>query len=108
MEPPIMPTTTPSPVVTATPGPWQTWNDDIRGANGVTIACVYATDNDAGKRYGRGESDANAALIASAPELRDALTMLVNLHGRRGNDRTVVDGIVQNARTLLARLGVTL
>lgn len=55
---------------THTPGPWTTWNDGIRASNGEQVATVHAVDADHSKRYGSGPSDANARLIARAPEMR--------------------------------------
>lgn len=52
-----------------TPGPWQTWNDGVKAANGEIVAQVFTVDADHAKRYGMGESDANARLIADAPRL---------------------------------------
>ena len=50
-----------------TPGPW-TGSTEIKAANGVIVAEVFAVPADENKR-GRPEADANAALISTAPEL---------------------------------------
>lgn len=66
-----------------TPGPWAyrvdpDLDDNITGPNAEQIARVYATDTEAGM--------ANAALIAAAPELLEALkAVLPHLNGKRVN-----------------------
>lgn len=56
-----------------TPGPWSEVSAQIRAASGSVVCEVFSQPADAGKRYGYGVSDANAALIAAAPELYAAL-----------------------------------
>lgn len=74
-----------------TPGPWQ-WVDRggwfaLLAANGTRVA----DDGSAADEYGRkidpedkGESGANARLIAAAPELLAALVELVESNGEHG------------------------
>lgn len=59
-----------------TPGPWSEVSAQIRAASGSVVCEVFSQPADAGKRYGYGVSDANAALIAAAPELYAALLEL--------------------------------
>ena len=63
-----------------TPGPWEGSNE-IKSHNGTIVCEVFATDNDAGKRYGKAESDYNARLIAAAPELLEACYRMLNVEG---------------------------
>lgn len=65
-----------------TPGPWSEVSAQIRAASGSVVCEVFSQPADAGKRYGYGVSDANAALIAAAPELYAALERLVEYHER--------------------------
>ena len=72
-----------------TPGPWSEVSAQIRAASGSVVCEVFSQPADAGKRYGYGVSDANAALIAAAPELYAALErclpLLVQLGDFIGN-----------------------
>ena len=76
-----------------TPGPWSEVSAQIRAASGSVVCEVFSQPADAGKRYGYGVSDANAALIAAAPELYAALDDMV--HGR--------DGAIERARAALGK-----
>lgn len=88
-----MPTTTPSPAVTATPGPWEYLPFDCRI---VHQRCDHGAQEIAW-------SDADYRLIAAAPELRDALAALL-----AHVDTVKVTPAERAARALLARLGVSL
>ena len=66
-----------------TPGPWSSsmWTDDVAGAVGWSIVCgdaghlvptnTFETDDEE-------EAEANARLIAAAPELLDALKAMLD------------------------------
>lgn len=57
-----------------TPAPWN-YNENFCGtvssSNRTMVACVYPRDN---------EMNANAHLIAAAPELLQALQLIINYH----------------------------
>lgn len=72
----------------ATPGPWKVNGDDVENAEGAGVCAMYADET----------ADANARLIAAAPEMRDILAWLT----------TPVSGtmpdVVARIRALLARI----
>jgi hypothetical protein len=84
-----------------TPGPWELLTGDCRwivsgGAGGVTVASIETLDAD---NEPRRHADADARLIAAAPELAEALREMIYGCG------TVREAdIVARARALLARL----
>ena len=51
------------------PTPWNEYEDGVVCGTGEVVATVRHLDADTNKRHGAGESDANARLIAAAPEL---------------------------------------
>jgi hypothetical protein len=55
-----------------TPGPWKNWTNQIMDPAGVLICEIYSREADHNKRRSP-EADANARLIAAAPELLAAL-----------------------------------
>jgi hypothetical protein len=90
-----------------TAGPWRTWEDGIRAATGEHIATVWSLGEvDEGKHYGRGQSDANARLIAAAPELAAELQSVLDDADDTGCDGCAVvsNGQLAKVRALLARL----
>lgn len=109
-----MPTRTPAPIAPAaaekpTPGPWavciysnlRLQVTDAQGIFAADKASPFHNTPIVEQVYGTtiAQSDANAALLAAAPELRDALAALVD---SGYPDRTAIAA----ARALLARLGV--
>jgi hypothetical protein len=70
-----------------TPGPWEIYDCEsairvgIEGGNGTSVVAFGAKGDDAGVWGGtKDQAKANARLIASAPELLEALKRLVDLH----------------------------
>ena len=60
-----------------TPGPWERWDDGIKSiGDSIDICRVYAVPADDSTQYGSGESDANARLIAAAPDLLESCVEL--------------------------------
>lgn len=84
-----------------TPGPWTIDNGAIYGTRGLIRPFVASVEDD----HNDGETAANARLIASAPELADALMRAaVALDAYSGGECEELDGIM----ALLARVeGVT-
>lgn len=78
------------------PGPWTMDFSIIRSKDRQQIGCVGLWS---GNR--REESDANATLIAAAPELLDALRNMLSLLGNAEHDRTALE---QAAYDLVARV----
>lgn len=84
-----------------TPSPWTIDNGAIYGTRGLIRPFVASVEDD----HNDGETAANARLIASAPELADALMRAaVALDAYSGGECEELDGIM----ALLARVeGVT-
>ena len=96
-----------------TPGPWLTDRNNVHTGQ---IATVYHcigddwieiwTDKWAETGLGEGEQEANARLIAAAPELLDALRGMLALddeHHQRGHGDDDVCSEVQAARAAIAK-----
>lgn len=93
--------------MTHTPGPWQIGGELIskEGSN-LEIASVWSKS--ANRRFSpsQSEADANARLIAAAPELLEALqTLLDKVDHKRYNVRTDLDFFLADAaaQTAIAR-----
>ncbi|WP_148316759.1 hypothetical protein [Achromobacter xylosoxidans] len=75
-----------------TPGPWARdtgsgFGCDVRAENGRKVAATWGINNgDPNRPAYRAECDANARLIAAAPELLEALESCVIWNGKRGPD----------------------
>jgi hypothetical protein len=72
-----------------TPGPWTRGNvdyteDNIFGANGVLVAAVCGND---GSNIAVPEVDADARLIAAAPEMLDVLKRFVDMMDKGAESR---------------------
>jgi hypothetical protein len=84
-----------------TSGPWYTRHGQISSetsAHGCTIANCNAT----AKGISQAEVDANARLIAAAPEMFEALKRLTAWHGNPGS-LADLDGARETARAALAK-----
>ena len=82
-----------------TPGPWRVYGDcDVLGRDGDLIAGVHG--------YDAGEDEANAALIAAAPDLARALADLLADAVEMGLDDSPVSGSLIEARDALRKAGV--
>lgn len=62
-----------------TPAPWQAKGDVVFGPGGIVVAecCGYSVRATAAEQRAQGGREANAQLIAAAPEMRDALKAMV-------------------------------
>lgn len=78
-----------------TPGPWGIFGYDIGTASDETLAVVCAMDDSV--------DDANAALIAAAPDLARALADLLADAVEMGLDDSPVSGSLIEARKALAK-----
>jgi len=63
----------------STPGPWEVDGDTIKGPRGNTIAecCGYSVKAEDPAQKAQGGREANAKLIAAAPELAQALKAII-------------------------------
>jgi len=81
-----------------TPGPWHTGGQDDR--------IIYAADGfavaDATVFHGRPETH-NARLIAAAPELLDALKVLLSLHDSQVDTADAWNVSMEEARTAISK-----
>ena len=87
-----------------TPGPWD-W--DAQGQNGhnglFNIYILDSTKRKIGTLYGRGdEREANGRLIAAAPEMLEALELLVEEAREDSQNASLMDAF-QKARAAIAR-----
>lgn len=94
-----------------TPGPWFVWSKSSttvmgphrwRGQRLVANTGGYSTTADDGEH--QDENDANACLIALAPEMADALRTLAERHAWSPELGPCVCEAHQTARAILARL----
>lgn len=84
-----------------TPGPWQELGTAIwAGADG-TLLVAQAKEKAARRRPTRKEADANARLIASAPELLEALKLFVAAV-EQGHDAMLVTA-EKRAKSVIAK-----
>ena len=81
-----------------TPGPWRVFGYDIGTSPDETLAVVCAMDDNT--------DDANAALIAAAPDLLAALADLLADAVEMGLDDSPVSGSLVAAREALRKAGV--
>jgi len=81
-----------------TPGPWRVFGYDIGTSPDETLAVVCAMDDNT--------DDANAALIAAAPDLLAALADLLADAVQMGLDESPVSGSLVAAREALRKAGV--
>lgn len=90
-----------------TPGPWFVQDDHGRryietSGNDDTIAEIHRRRSK-GSVYSCTEAGANASLIASAPELLEALQGLLAAYEDPGNTGSSYDEVVQRARAAIAK-----
>ena len=81
-----------------TPGPWRLYGYDVGTAQDETLAVVCAMDGDT--------DEANARLIAAAPDLARALADLLADAVEMGLDDSPVSGSLIEARKALRKAGV--
>ena len=81
-----------------TPGPWRVFGYDIGTSPDETLAVVCAMDGNT--------DDANANLIAAAPDLARALADLLADAVEMGLDDSPVSGSLLEARKALRKAGV--
>jgi hypothetical protein len=86
-----------------TPGPWEF---DDKHSSGFPLLCLYAADNRNPFHGSRSddEQNANARLIAAAPELLEALRAITDQLERIGDTRYDKDGqYIDAARAAIAK-----
>lgn len=71
----------PSPKVKSTPGPWGCYIEEA-GRDHLAAKSAYVINSESENRYPKHyENQANARLIAAAPELLEALQDIINQYG---------------------------
>ena len=85
-------------------GPWKEVGDEIHSHTKEPICRVYSVKGDNSKRYGMGESDANARLMVTAPEL---LASLENIMFHRDHMGLGDNEYYTNARAAIAKATCT-
>lgn len=78
-----------------TPGPWHLFRNEVNNSDGLTVANIVQFV----PAY-RDVSNANACLIAAAPELLDALAGLLEVHDALGAGQSYA---ATKARAALAK-----
>ena len=112
-----------APVGGHTPGPWELGDEgvyigSVYDADGLRVAFVYFQDEKSETGRPRQEEEANARLIAAAPDLLEALSDALDLlaeidnavrdeHRRNGapQSKSVAGIIADRARAALAKAG---
>lgn len=101
-----------------TPGPWTIDKVFalIMGPNGEEVAAIHAAGEGDNKRVKRGTAQANAALIAAAPEMAEALRQIIwKLNRKTCNSLDghcewakidINDAVIREAKAVLAKAGI--
>ncbi|ANA73641.1 hypothetical protein [Pseudomonas aeruginosa] len=87
-----------------TPGPWE--YSPVRGS--IALLHIYCADNKGPFHVERSdaETDANAKLIAAAPELLEALQHIEEYWNRDSNEQAMTDAlwhIIETAQAAIAK-----
>lgn len=88
-----------------TPGPWSFWHDTCAKCreDGTAEFCI---DGPPGGSHGQFSSEADARLVAAAPDMLEALKAITELHGEQssvGHDRERSMNVYCRAQAAIAK-----
>lgn len=88
-----------------TPGPWKNWDNDIISNSGYNIAHVnppsrQTSGTNSGSSAKREKQEANANLIAAAPEMQAALLDVIMVYQQPQYGKTLYEVLIQANQAL--------